>query len=297
MLRGRLGLETAKVPQQDRHGLLWLSRGKLVVEDGTLHFLSAGDGELPSGDFCIAFQMLNCILLGPGGTVSHDALRLLARHGTGLVAIGEGGVRCYASMPFGPNDSALARQQVTKWANPEERLQVARKMYALRMGEAHPSRDINVLRGIEGAHMKESYKRVALQYGVKWSGRFYDRKNPDATDEANAAINHTVTAVEASSMVAVAVVGALPQLGFIHEDAAISFCLDITDLYRDTVTLPLAFAAVQAAEKQPQLSLERIARKLAGRHLREKKIIPDMIDKIKLLLVSETPIKATEETP
>ena len=46
MLKGRLGLETAKVPQLDRHGLLWLSRGKLMVEDGTLHFLSAGDGEL-----------------------------------------------------------------------------------------------------------------------------------------------------------------------------------------------------------------------------------------------------------
>jgi CRISPR-associated protein Cas1 len=295
MLKGRLGLETAKIPQADRHGLLWLSRGNLMVEDGTLHFISAGDGELPSGDFCIPFQMLNCILLGPGGTVSHDALRLMARHGTGLVAIGEGGVRYYASMPFGPNDSALARQQVKKWADPEERIEVARKMYDLRMGGAHPSRDINVLRGIEGAHMKESYKRVAQQFGVAWSGRVYDRKNPDSADEANAAINHVVTAVEASAQVAVAVVGALPQLGFIHEDAAISFCLDVTDLYRDTVTLPIAFAAVQASIKQPQVPLERIARKLAGRHLREKKIIPDMIDKIKLLLAPELTTKKEEE--
>ena len=36
MLRGRLGLETARIPHADRHGLLWLSRGALTVRDGTL---------------------------------------------------------------------------------------------------------------------------------------------------------------------------------------------------------------------------------------------------------------------
>ena len=38
MLRGRLGLETARIPHADRHGLLWLSRGALTVQDGTLRF-------------------------------------------------------------------------------------------------------------------------------------------------------------------------------------------------------------------------------------------------------------------
>ena len=31
MLRGRLGLETARIPHADRHGLWWLSRGALTV--------------------------------------------------------------------------------------------------------------------------------------------------------------------------------------------------------------------------------------------------------------------------
>ena len=42
MLRGRLGLETARIPHADRHGLLWLSRGALTVRDGTLRFGSSG---------------------------------------------------------------------------------------------------------------------------------------------------------------------------------------------------------------------------------------------------------------
>ena len=101
MLKGRLGLETARVPHADRHGCLWLRRGNLVVEDGTLRFRTAGSDAFAAGDYGIPFQMVSVIFLEPGSTVSHDALRLLARHGTGLVATGEEGVRFYASMPFG----------------------------------------------------------------------------------------------------------------------------------------------------------------------------------------------------
>jgi CRISPR-associated protein Cas1 len=38
MLKGRLGLETARIPHADRAGLLWLSRGALTARDGTLSF-------------------------------------------------------------------------------------------------------------------------------------------------------------------------------------------------------------------------------------------------------------------
>jgi CRISPR-associated protein Cas1 len=38
MLKGRLGLESARIPHADRHGLLWLERGELCVLDDCLHF-------------------------------------------------------------------------------------------------------------------------------------------------------------------------------------------------------------------------------------------------------------------
>ena len=44
MLKGRLGLEKARIPHADRHGLLWLSRGELCVIDGCLHFMR-GQGQ------------------------------------------------------------------------------------------------------------------------------------------------------------------------------------------------------------------------------------------------------------
>lgn len=283
MLKGRLGLETARVPHADRHGCLWLRRGNLTTENGTLRFVTAGSPDLPAGDYGIPFQTVSTIILEPGTTVSHDALRLLARHGTGLVMSGEEGVRFYASMPFGQDDSSLARQQVRLWTDRSDRLQVARRMYGWRLGEVLPSQDLTVLRGIEGARVKVLYRTLAKQFGITWAGRRYDRDDPEATDRVNQAVNHASAALRAAAMVAVATTSTIPQLGFIHEDSNQAFCLDIADLYRETVCLPAAFRAVKQMESEGADSLERCARRAAGRALRDQQVIPSMIDRIKSL--------------
>jgi CRISP-associated protein Cas1 len=182
MLKGRLGLETARIPHVDRHGLMWLGRGNLLVEDGTLRFVAGGDEFPAPGEYLIPFQTVSCFILGTGITISHDAMRITARHGTGIIFTGEGGVRLYASMPFGPDDSALARQQVRAWANPDERIRLARRMYAWRLGEVLPHDDLDTLHGIEGGRMRETYRYLTNQYGIKWDGRRYDRSNPEGDD-------------------------------------------------------------------------------------------------------------------
>lgn len=285
MLSGRLGLELARVPHADRHGLLWLDRGNLTVESGCLRFVTAG-GALDPGDYQIPHQSVSMILLGPGSTISHDALRLLARHGTLMAAVGEGGVRLYTAPPMGPDRSELARRQAGLWANPETRVDVARRMYAWRLGEVLPQRDIAALRGIEGARMKESYRLVANRFGVQWRGRRYDRANPTAADLANQSINHAATAVQAAAAVAVTSLSALPQLGFIHEESDQAFVLDIADLLRDKVTLPVAFAAAKEAEAGTE-AIDRIVRRRAAAAFRKEKVIPAMIDRIKDLLKAE----------
>jgi CRISPR-associated protein Cas1 len=284
VLKGRLGLETARVPHADRHGLLWLDRGGLAVEDGCLRFVCAGGGMVDRGDYQIPFQTVSMILLGPGSTVSHDALRLLARHGTALIAVGEDGVRSYTAPPLLPDASDLARRQVRCWSDAEgARLSIARKMYAWRLGEVLPHRDIAVLRGIEGARMKELYRLTAQRFGVPWHGRRYDRGDPGSDDLPNQAINHAATAVEAAAAIAVTATATLPQLGFIHEDSGQSFVLDMADLFRDSVTLPIAFEAASRAVKRPGETVDRIVRRIAGARFRRDQVIPKMIDRIKEL--------------
>src|ERR1700694_1629799 len=173
MLVGRLGLDKARVPHADRHGLIWLDRGRLEVEDGCLRFVTAG-GTLEAGDYQIPHQSVSIILLGPGSSITHDALRLLAAHGCALAAIGQGGVRFYPSPPLLPDTSALARRQVELWADPSLRVAIARKMYALRFGEVVRARTLDMLRGMEGARMKRVYELVAQRFEVPWHGRRYD---------------------------------------------------------------------------------------------------------------------------
>ena len=293
MLRGRLGLETARIPHADRHGLLWLSRGALTVRDGTLRFerdaVSDTDSPLDKGEYGIPFQTLSMILLGPGSTVSHDALRLMARHGTALVAVGEDGVRCYTAPPLMPDASDTARRQMSAWSDPEARLTVARKMYALRLGEVLPERNVTVLRGIEGSRMRTTYQALAQRYGIRWQGRRYDRADPLSADIPNQAINHASVAVTSAAVVAVTAVGAIPQLGFIHEASGDAFPLDIADLFRDTLLLPAAFQSARSVMDNPTLEIERLTRKTTGQKLRDERIIPKMIDVIKTLFQDVSP--------
>jgi CRISPR-associated protein Cas1 len=156
-------------------------------------------------------------------------------------------------------------------------------MYAMRFGEFVLTRDIEVLRGQEGARIKRSYQLAAQRFNIPWNGRFYDRENPDATDNPNQALNHAATAMSAAAAVAVASVGAIPQLGFIHEDSGQAFVLDIADLYRHDVTLEIAFSALQESLKD-KVPLERLVRQRAAKLFRQRAVIPSMIDKIKTLL-------------
>lgn len=283
LLHGRLGLAASRIPHVDRHGLLWLEYGKLWVEDGTLRFLAAGSDTLAPGDYAIPYQGVSMLLLGPGTSLTHDVLRLCARHGTLLAAVGEGGVKLYTAPPMGQGRADVARAHVERWADPKRRLDTARKLYAWRFGRILPHRDIETLRGIEGARMKASYQLLAQRFGIDWQGRRYDRDNPTAADLPNQAINHAATFVEAAAEIAVAAVGALPPLGFIHEDSSNAFTLDIADLWRVDLTLPLAFAAVRAVQDGKTDNLERELRYRAAQAFRREKLIAKMIERIKEL--------------
>jgi CRISPR-associated protein Cas1 len=123
---------------------------------------------------------------------------------------------------------------------------------------------------------------------VEWNGRRYDRDNPDANDTVNHAINHSVTALYGAARIAVAVTGAVPELGFIHESSGHAFALDIADLFRSSVALPVAFRAAKKVQQQPGRDIEPTARKMAGSTLKDDDVIPDMIDAVKELIDRET---------
>ena len=138
--------------------------------------------------------------------------------------------------------------------------------------------------------MKEAYRLHAVQAGIQWRGRRYDRKRPSSGDLPNQALNHCSSAVEAAAAIAVSATATIPQLGFIHEDPGQSFVLDVADLFRDAIMIPVAFRATKQANSRPFENIERLARKEMGRTLAREKTIPKMIERIKTLFSEDAPI-------
>src|SRR5919112_718517 len=126
---------------------------------------------------------------------------------------------------------------------------------------------------MEGARIKKSYQLLAERHRVPWQGGRDDRDDPGAADLPNQAINHAVTCVEAAAAIAVAATATIPQLGFVHEDSSKAFILDITDLVRISVTVPLAFATARRCPDDPSLALERELRRQANETFRKEKLV------------------------
>ena len=232
----------------------------------------------------LPYQRLNALLLGPGTTITHDAVRHLSGHGTCIAFTGTDGTRIYTAPPIFQHDATLARKQATYWASPTTRIMVAKRMYQKRFGETPRTNDPDSLRGMEAARIKRAYEVIAQQVGIVWKGRRFDRQDHDATDLPNQAINHAVTALEAAVTIGVHATATLPPLGFLHEDSGKSWVLDICDLYRTTVTVPLAFRSAKAHQKEPEQSLDRLCRRAISQHLRSTGFVDVVIDDIKEVL-------------
>ncbi|MBF0395110.1 MAG: CRISPR-associated endonuclease Cas1, partial [Alphaproteobacteria bacterium] len=158
MLKGRLGLDKAEIRHEDRHPFIALRMGALTVEDGCMVFSNAAER------LHIPYQTLSAILLEPGVTISHDVLRLAARHGLALVCTGLDGVRCYTAPPLQSDMSDLSRQQVRAWSDVEARHAVIRWQFHNRFGGNATFHTVEEARGMEGARVKAAYQIVAKQY-------------------------------------------------------------------------------------------------------------------------------------
>lgn len=183
------------------------------------------------------------LLLGPGTRVTHQAVTLLGDSGTSVCWVGEHGVRMYAA-GLGPSRGArLLTQQAWLVSRVQERLGVARAMYALRFPDEDVSQlTMQQLRGREGARVKRLYKHHAQRTGVEWSHREYQHGDPFAAgDDVNRLLSAGNSCLYGICHAAITGIGASPGLGFIHTGSAMSFVLDIADLYKAEYTIPLAF--------------------------------------------------------
>ena len=268
---------------KDRLSFFYIQRGGLTVIDGCLVLADNEDRT----QYEVPARATTVIMVGPGTTVSTEAIRLAAAYGVLIIWVGEHGVRCYSTgRPWGDNIEWLDKQ-VKCYSDPSLTLRVAREMFYRRFGVRMERRSIDQLRGIEGARVRGLYKLKATEYGIPWSGRNYVPGNPlGTTDAPNLALNVANTCLYGLVETATHAAGLSPALGFVHRGDRLSFVLDIADLYKMEHIIPLAFGLVakkgQGAKPWPELEMEM--RRACRDYFKTSKLLDHIVkDSIELI--------------
>ena len=185
---------------------------------------------------------LGVLLLGPGTTVTHQAMVLLADSGSTAVWVGERGVRYYAHGSPVSRSSRLLEVQAAAVSNTRSRLRTARLIYQMRFPDEDVSHlTMQQLRGREGARVRRIYSEQSQRTNVEWIRRTYDIDNWTDDNPINQALSVAHAALYGVVHAVIVGLGCSPALGFIHTGHHRSFVYDIADLYKSEISIPVAF--------------------------------------------------------
>jgi len=221
---------------RDSWSYLYIERARIDQEDmGICVHDERGRTHVP----CASLTLL---MLGPGTSITHAAIRTIAEAGCLIAWVGEQGVRMYAQGLGETRSAARILQQARCWADEETRLKIVRKMYTMRFAEIVPAdMTLQQIRGKEGARVRAAYAREAERFGISWSGREYRRGEWDGNDPVNRALSAANSCLYGVCHAAIVAVGYSPAIGFIHTGKMLSFVYDVADLYKTEITIPAAF--------------------------------------------------------
>lgn len=186
---------------------------------------------------------ITTVMLGPGTTISHQAMMLLADSGASSVWMGEQGVRYYAHGRPLARTSRLLEAQAALVTNQSSRLKVARAMYGMRFaGEDVTFLTMQQLRGREGARVRRLYREHAAEHGVEWKSRQYRPDDFAGSDDLNQALSAATACLYGVVHAVIVALGCSPALGFVHTGHDRSFVYDMADLYKMDIAVPTAFS-------------------------------------------------------
>jgi len=276
---------------KDRWTPIYLEHGRLEVDDSSVKWIGA-DGLLCR----IPVATVSALLLGPGTTVTHAAMKACADSNTPVCWTGADCLRFYA-FGLAPNHTNdMPRFHAEAWADKRRRTAIARAMFQIRFPDLDVTgKSVKELRGMEGLRVRALYAQFGLQHGVTWKGRNYDRQNWDTADDINRALSATNASLYALCAAVICSLGYLPSLGFVHDAGTLPFVYDVADLYKHLTSIPAAFLAVRQDPKDDGT----LARKLLKQHVEDERILQRMPKDLAALFqtAEAAPVQAAERPP
>lgn len=227
------------LPQvKDKYPFLYLERGRLEIDDSSVKWIDSENNVVP-----LPVATLNALLLGPGTTVTHDAIKTAVSANCAVCWVGEDSLLFYAAGFLPTADTRNFKQQIELSANPEKSLEVARRMYARRFPDAElTGKNLKEMMGMEGYRVRALYQQKAEEYQVGWKGRTFTPGKFDLSDITNQVLTAANAALYGILCSAVHSMGYSPHIGFIHSGSPLPFVYDLSDLYKENLCIDLAFA-------------------------------------------------------
>ncbi len=260
---------------RDRWSYIYLEKGRMEVDGTGLKFYQKGQ----DGAVSIPIDQLSVVMLGPGTTITHAAVKGLAQNNSLLAWTGEQGVRLYATNTGGTFSARRLIRQAALVSDERQRLEVARRMYQFRFQERLPDHSsIEAIRGMEGIRVRRVYAEAALTYGVEWKGRNYSQNDWFQADPINRALSTATACLYGVCHAGILSAGYSPALGFIHTGKMLSFVYDIADLYKTEVVVPLAFRIVSEDAENLERTVRLACRDAFAASRIMSRILPDIAE-------------------
>jgi len=250
------------LPQvKDKYPFVYLERGRLEIDDGSVKWVDCNANVVR-----LPIATINCLLLGPGTSVTHEAVKVMAIANCGLCWVGEDSLIFYACGQSPTSNTRNFRRQMNLAANKKESLAVARRLFSKRFPcEELKDKNLQEMMGLEGARVRELYKAKAEQYQVGWKGRRYIPGNFELGTTTNQILTSVNAALYAILSSAIHSMGYSPYIGFIHSGSPLPFVYDLADLYKEHLCIDLAFFLT--AEMGAKYNRHRVAESFKDRVL------------------------------
>ncbi|HDY7621918.1 TPA: type I-E CRISPR-associated endonuclease Cas1 [Vibrio vulnificus] len=227
------------LPQvKDKYPFIYLERGRLEIDDSSVKWIDADANIVP-----IPVATINTLLLGPGTSVTHDAIKTATAANCSICWVGEDSLLFYAAGFLPTADTRNLKKQMLLAASEESALKVARMMFAKRFPDADlEDKTLKSMMGMEGNRVKALYQQKAEQYGVGWRGRQFTPGKFSLSDLTNQIMTASNAALYGILCSAIHSMGYSPHIGFIHSGSPLPFVYDMADLYKEHLCIDLAFS-------------------------------------------------------
>jgi CRISPR-associated protein Cas1 len=227
------------LPQiKDKYPFIYLEYGRLEIDDSSIKWIDSNANVVP-----LPVATLNTILLGPGTTVTHEAIKTATAANCSICWVGEDSLLFYAAGFLPTSDTRNLKKQIELSADSKHSLEVARRMFKRRFPDADlAEKSLKEMMGMEGYRVRSLYLAKAEEYQVGWKGRQFIPGKFEISDITNQILTATNAALYGILCSAVHSLGYSPHIGFIHSGSPLPFVYDLADLYKEYLCIDLSFA-------------------------------------------------------